>query len=307
VRFETQGDDKPLKQEVVGTGELTRQQFKNLLKAAHQPSAVAYRSELRMKLMPKDFSADVGKTVFFKDLDFYGLLPKTLGIDDAITIGSLTVQTALRNRKALETLKPKRAEFTAFMGYPETEGDRDTIFGTQKTASLQLWRQRAQALRDAAEEHGFKLFAAGDLRTLGTKQKILEQIQAAKGVVFVVAHADGCHIHLPGGEIVSLSPSDIAGLKLTESPFVILRICNGIDNGFASAFMRAGASAVWANRGVISADNANQQITLFMKYLSDGLSALEAARQVEKVNPQAKASVGLFTKLFARPGTEETP
>jgi len=56
-------------------------------------------------------------------------------------------------------------------------------------------------------------------------------MEQASGIVFIVAHANGCHFRLPGGETIDVSASDILNLKLTKHPFVVLRICNGIDEG----------------------------------------------------------------------------
>jgi len=297
VRMETQ-EGLPPKVEVFGDGSLSKTQFEKLLNGAHQPSAKAYRDELRDRLMPSNADIDSGKTVLFLDIDFYGLLPRMLGADEAGSLGSLTLGAALLHRTELGSLKPRPADFTAFMGYPETESDRLAVFGTQAAAKLETWQMLSTSLRTIGQEHGLKVVGAKEMKSLGSEEKILAELENAKGIIFILAHTQGCHVRLPGGEVVELTPSTIAGLKLKNSPFVVLRICNGVDGGYASAFMRAGASAVWANRGVISAEMANQHVTTFLKSIKEGQTALEAIRSVEAAYPESKPSLGLFTKVL---------
>jgi hypothetical protein len=129
----------------------------------------------------------------------------------------------------------------------------------------------------------------------------LRALESAEGIFFLVAHAEGCHFSIPGGTgAISITPADIAQLHLAKSPIVILRICDGIDNGYASAFIKAGARSVWANKGVISAKAANEQIELFMKFSSEGDSVQEAIRRVEELIPTANNAAGLITQLFDR-------
>lgn len=143
-------------------------------------------------------------------------------------------------------------------------------------------------------------------KNLGSKEKILKKLEEATGIVFIVAHADGCHIHLPSGELVDLTPSDISKLSLRRFPFVVLRICNGIDNGYAAAFLKAGAGGVWANRGPISPETANKQTELFMGFLAKGMTVIEAARQTDLLNAHSKHSTGLFTLLMDASENSET-
>lgn len=298
VRLESQGSGKPLIESVFG-GALTRARFDYLLKSAGQPLAAASRTELRGHLMPKDPGLDAGKRLFFKDLDFYGLLPKALGGDNAITIGSNTVQTALKNRRSLEGVRVDPPQFSGFMGYPENEADLAAVFGNQKSARLATWKDHADTLRSMAEEFGFRLFSGSDFRTSGSNAELLAEMEKASGIIFVLAHSEGCHFSVPGGTgAVHVTPTDIANLHLGKAPFVVLRICDGIDNGYASAFMRAGARGVWANRGVVSAKVANEQIGMFLKFTSEGDSVLEAVRRVDELNPAAKASAALFAQLI---------
>jgi hypothetical protein len=302
IRMETQSPPKPVLEEVVATTSISETDFKKLLSSAQQPSAEAYREELRNKFLGTNLR-DAGKTVFFKDVNYYGLLPRNFGSENALALGSLSISTALMNDQALRSLKATPQSFTAFMGYPEDASDMDKVFGDQKTASIDIWQKRAEDFRQIATEHGFQLFSASELKTLQTKEGILKQMEQATGIVFIVAHANGCHIRLPGGETVDIAASDILNLKLAKHPFVVLRICNGIDEGFASAFMRAGAQAVWANRGVIDAAIANRHIDLFMKALGEGSSVYDAVQKVDQQELTAEAAAGLFVQLLEPPRT----
>jgi hypothetical protein len=86
-----------------------------------------------------------------------------------------------------------------------------------------------------------------------SKPDLLSALESAEGIIFILAHASRAHIILPGGASLEINPADIAGLSLHHNPFVFLRICHGADTGFADAFIKAGAKAVWANRGAVEA------------------------------------------------------
>src|SRR5579859_3993375 len=98
VRFESSGHAAGVKESVVAETGMTASEFKELLATAQQPSAHAYRQELRRKLFVENISGDSGKIVFFNDLFFYGLLPEAFEMDDAMTVGSQSITAALRNR-----------------------------------------------------------------------------------------------------------------------------------------------------------------------------------------------------------------
>jgi hypothetical protein len=297
IRFESKPGKLPPKEEVVATTSLTRKDFDQLLETARQPGAAAVRNELQSKLLLPDLTTDKGKTVFFKDLFYYGLLPQSLNVDTAITIGSKEIRTAVIQSRNLSQKKLDPKTFMTFMGYPETHMDYKAVFGEKASAPLLEWQGYASQLRNLAKGHGFEILSSSELKNLGSKENILKKLEEANGIVFIVAHADGCHIRLPSGELVDLTPSDVSKLSLKRSPFVVLRICNGIDNGYANAFLKAGAGGVWANRGPISPEVANKQIELFMGFLSRGMTVIEAVRQTDLVNVHSKHSNGLFTLL----------
>jgi hypothetical protein len=140
------------------------------------------------------------------------------------------------------------------------------------------------------------------------KQEFLSRIENAKGIVLVIAHADGATVRLPGmGGGLTITPADIAQLHLKNSPFVVLRICNAVDRGYADAFGRAGATGVWANRGIITAETANRQIAAFFEELAAGQSILESIQKIQARDGAAKASVGLFTALKPLAPSQEAP
>jgi hypothetical protein len=296
LRLESAGNRRAIKQEIVASTAMNAEEFRDFLASAQSPYAEQYREELRTRLLPRNLSRDDGKVVFFKDLFYYGLLPKTFGIEGAITIGSGTVKEAYQKRIALTRLKIQPSLFTGFMGYPETQTEYNAVFGGKPAAALRTWKNHATELRSIAEEYKFQILSATEFEKLGTKQQILSKFEEARGIVFIVAHADGCHIRLPSGEVIELTPGDIGRLTLRKAPFVILRICNGIDNGYADAFIRAGASGVWANRGKIDVSTANRQIKLFMDFLHKGYSVTEAARQTDLLDAHSRVATGIFTE-----------
>jgi hypothetical protein len=111
-------------------------------------------------------------------------------------------------------------------------------------------------VRQLAAAHQFRVIGLSEMRSFGSRDELLSAIANSKGIVWIVAHSDGCWIKLSTGESVEVHPSDIADLKLVHSPFVMIRVCDAGDTGFAEAFLKAGASAVWVNKGVVSAQSA---------------------------------------------------
>jgi len=305
LRFESLATGGP-RVDVVADDKLTGRDFEGLLNMSRQPSSAAARTELQNRLLPKDFPSDKNKTVFFQDLFYYGLLPQSFNVEDAITLGSKDIGAALTRWTELQERKMDPKTFTSFMGYPETRPDYQAIFGTTPSAPLSDWQTYASNLRTIANQHGVEVLAARELKNLGTKEKILQRLEEATGIVFIFAHAEGCHLHLSTGELIDLTPSDISKLTLKRSPFVMLRICNGIDNGYANAFLKAGAAGVWANRGPISPETANKQLELFMSFLAKGMTAMEAVRQTQLSNPHARHSTGIFTIIRTRNKNADT-
>jgi hypothetical protein len=186
----------------------------------------------------------------------------------------------------------------AFVGYPETDADLAAMYRSEAKPSLDEFQRHLKRLQLIATEHKVQLVTAGDIREIGAKRKILDAMQQAQMILFVIAHSSGVMIRMPAGEVIEISPQDIESLKLASSPFVVLRVCNGLENGFAQAFMKAGASGVWANRGTISAEVANRQIELFMDQLSRGRSVLDSIQHVNLQEENSRTATTVITELF---------
>ena len=97
-----------------------------------------------------------------------------------------------------------------------------------------------------------------------------------------------------------MTPADIAKLRLRPSTFVFLRVCQGEDAGFADAFLKAGAKAVWANRGVIDVAVATRQLDAFLTQMGKGATVIEAISRVSETDGEAMERAVLFTGLSLR-------
>jgi hypothetical protein len=297
VRFETQGSGKAVLEDILEPSKaVSEKQFELLLQSA-QKASVPAREELQ-QVVPIDSGNDANKIVFIRDSNLYGLLPQTLGIDNGMAIASESLTAALAKREALAKLHAAPSDFTTVVGYPGSTGDYRAVFGNQPTAPLSTWQARIADLRKIATEQNLRPITADELRTFANKQQFLSKLEKANGIVMVIAHADGYSVRLPGSvAAITITPQDIGALHFEHSPFVMLRICNAVDYGYADAFARAGSVAVWANRGVITAEAANLQIQAFFQALKQNGNILEAIRQVNALDPQSKASIGLFSLL----------
>ena len=277
LRFETRPNLSPL-ETIARQTEISPSRFKESLQAATQPSSKAERARLRSQLLPEDMSKDQTKTVLFFDTDFYGAMPSSFELDNGFVFGSSTIRDAVAHATALTSARLDPSEITAFVGYPETDSELSAVFGESKTAKLTVWQDRMKDMRQLAGTHQMKIFGLSEMRSLKSKGAVLAEISASKGIVWIVAHSSGCSIRLSTGEEIQVTPSDIANLKLIHSPFVLIRVCDAADTGFAEAFLRAGARAVWVNKGVVSAPQVNQELASFLENLQGGTIA-DAIRQ----------------------------
>jgi len=91
------------------------------------------------------------------------------------------------------------------------------------------------------------------------------------------------------------------GVSLSKVRRPFLRVCQGKDEGFADAFLRAGAAGVWANRGPVDAAVANRQAEQFLEKVRAGKSVLSAIKEIMDADPHAKNSDVLFTMNIRRP------
>lgn len=266
LRFETRPSAAP-SETVARETDIRPKTFRESLQAALQPSSQAERLRLRAEVLPEDMSADAGKTVLFFDTSFYGTMPGSFELDNGFVFGSASVGDAVDRVKELNSSKVNPSELTAFVGYPETDADVTAIFGDSKTAKSEIWKGRADSIRQLAQEHGFAMMGLREMQSVNTKGELLAHIADSKGIVWIVAHSNGCAIKLSNGKEIAISPSDITQLSLVHKPFVMVRVCDAADTGFAEAFLRAGARAVWVNKGIVTAAQVNQELAAFLGYL----------------------------------------
>jgi hypothetical protein len=182
---------------------------------------------------------------------------------------------------------------------PSTEAEFASVFGSSgQFGDLAEWQAYSREALEVTSSHGVKVLTGPKQGAPRTKIDLLREIEDQTGIVFIVAHADGARITLPGGKApIDITPADIENLHLKKNPFVILRVCQGDDHGFANAFLKAGAVGVWSNRGVIRADVAIQQVRLFLDRLGASGNTLDAIVHVMSQNSNAAANSTLFTEL----------
>ncbi len=280
------------------------QTFRTAITAAQQPGGDFFRRDLHRQLLADYSQDDVGKSVFVFDPESYGLAPQALGLKDSVIVASPDFSRALANLHSLKAAEFAPSKFAAILGLPSTEADFSSVFGSSKEfGDLVEWQSYNREALEVASSHGVKVLTGSPQLTAKTKVDLLREIEKQAGIVLIVAHAEGARIILPGAKApIDISPSDISSLHLKENPFVVLRVCQGDDHGFANAFLKAGAVGVWSNRGVIRADVAIEQVRLFLEHLGTSGNALEAIVHVMSQNPNAAASSTLFTELMGNLG-----
>ena len=293
IRFETQGDGKPPREDVVAETSMTKAEFITRLRSAQQPSSEFFRQGLRELLFPNSSDDDRGKTLFLRDIAFFDILPTALGRDDAIMLGTPSLVDALDRRQGLSQTKISPGKFTAIIGYPETEADYMKVFGREAGPDLENWRGRGRDFAQTADQFGVARVQGEALKQLGSPAGVLNVMQEAEGIVFIAAHASGCNVMLPGSGSWAINPSQVSSLKFRHKPFVMLRICNAPDPGFVRAFLIAGASGVWRNSGKIDAAQANEEARSFFANLSRGMTIAKAIEN--SGGPSSKLTTGLFT------------
>lgn len=296
VRFESSSSADMFSKRLVKVSSLSGFALTELTSQAGQPLGNTARTGLKEALLPADRSDDSGKTVFIVDSAYYGLLPEFLDVKDSAVLSSASLDSAVRTLHYLQQARVKPTEFTAFVGYPETAADLSAVFGNEKTARLDTWRQRASDMRKLSGEFGFRLYGSPELNKLPNKEAIWKEIENSTGIIWITAHTRGCRMRLSSGETVEISADDIASLHLTKHPFVIVRACNGNEAGFGKAFISAGASGVWVNQGKVLASEVNSQLRQFLEAAQQGTIA-EALKKVQSSSPQAATGTGLHVKL----------
>lgn len=287
IRVESLGGGR-VREEIVQRTKLSTTDFEKYLLTGSQPESAAVRDRLRLEVLPGN-PRDKGKTVFFKDLAYFGVSPPVLGRADDVVVAS-NIPRAAANLKSLHTTTHAKAKYVGVFGFPATETEYTALFGeTANIEALGKWRQHRADAEVVANTFDIRLVqAVGDVDA--AKQQILRELEQGEGIVFMVAHAEGCKIILPGGKAITITPGDIAELKLRKNPFVVLRVCQTSDRGFADAFIQAGARGVWMNRGIIDAGVATKQVQSFMKQVRMGKTIAEAIRSVRAAD--AAAAIG---------------
>jgi hypothetical protein len=276
------------------------QTFRTAIAAAQQPGGGFFSRDLHRHLLADYSQNDLGKSILIFDPESYGLAPQALGLKDSVILGSSDFGRALANLHSLEDAHFLPSTFAAILGLPSTEADFSSVFGSSKQfGDLAEWQTYNREAVEVSSNHGVKVLTGSHQGAVKTKTDLLREIERQKGIVFIVAHADGARIILPGGNApIDITPADIGNLHLKENPFVILRICQGDDHGFANAFLNAGAIGVWSNRGVIRADIAIKQVRLFLEQLGTSGSTLDAIVHVMSQEPNAAANSTLFTEVM---------
>lgn len=276
------------------------QTFRLAITAAQQPGGEFFKRDLHRQLLADHSQDDLGKSIFIFDPESYGIAPQALGLKDSVIVASPDFGRALANLHSLKTARVAPSKFAAILGLPANEADFNSVFGNSTTfGDLAEWQSYNREALEVSSSHGVKVLTGSQQVAAKSKVDLLREIEKQAGIVFIVAHAEGARIILPGGKTpIDISPSDIANLHLRENPFVVLRVCQGDDHGFANAFLKAGAVGVWSNRGVIRADVAIEQVRLFLEHLGTSGNTIDAIVHVMSQNPNAAASSTLFTELM---------
>lgn len=285
-RFESPGRGEALL-EANHASKLTAWDLSRHLLVAQQPSAQFVRQSLRDELLPSDLTEDDGKLVFFDDPQRLGLLPHSVGHNNAWMIASDSLQDAYAKRLQVRRTIVEPSQFEAIVGYPETQANNQIVFGRARVAGPSIWKKYSDEFRSIVSRENLSLL------DLDSKQALLDRMKHSQGIVLVTAHADEFAIHLPNG--IAISTTDITQLKFEHAPFVILRVCNGASDNFAAAFLKAGAIGVWMNRGNIDPATANRHIRLFLEHLPNARSLEDAVNKVQQHDPSA----GPLTSLFS--------
>ncbi len=292
IRIEKNGAGA-ISESVYGANGLSISECEKLLTKAKSMTSFAARKELYDTLMPPKEEVDAGKEIFFYDLYYNGLLPYLFSKENAILLGTTNFSKGYENYTALQTKKGSAEDYSAFIGYPESETGLQQMRGSDKQSELSQWRDSLNSITEILSEYGVPQYDQQYFAKCKGIERILRQMTESKGIIFVVAHADGCKVHLPGGDDLTLTPELIEKLELKNNPFVVVRICNGIENGYAKAFIKAGASGVWINQQTSTGEQANQDIGLFLKTINEGLSIYDAIKELEKSHSRFHFRTGL--------------
>jgi hypothetical protein len=299
IRFESFGSNAQFSEEVVVRSKRSAEDLRQIINAARQEDNVYYRTMLQDDYNFGHPERDQGKLVFLMDTDALGVVPQSFDLPDSVVFASPSLTNAVSNFSKLSQPSQTGESYAALFGLPRTESEYVKVFGVpsgnQRYAPLSEWLQHSNSQEELVRDHQLRALKANGTTALDRKVDLLHQLEAQMGVVMIVAHAEGAEIRVSDTETIRLTPKDIAGLHFNHSPFVFLRVCQGKDEGFANAFLTAGAAGVWANRGPVGAGIANRQAAQFLEKLQSGMSILSTIKQIMATDSHAKNSDVLFT------------
>ena len=297
IRYEYIDKNENIDENLIANTDMTLDEFQSLMKISQSPSASFVRNTLERTLF-KANANDSDKLIFFKDIYYYGMIPPLFNKGNAIMLGDHAPSEAISNLDRLKKMKINTKDISLFTGYPDTTEDYLTVFGDTNSDDLGIWIENLKQLKLTAEKHNVKFFSSQEFRSLTTKDKLLKQLEESKTIIFIVAHANGCHVKIPGGGQIDIVPEDIENLSFKYMPFVMVRICNGVDNGYADAFLKAGACGVWINRGIISPKTANDEVERFLSSIDNHSNIIEMINAVQGEGANSKYGSGLFVQYY---------
>ena len=255
------------------------------------------REELRQSLLPVDLKADSGKPVLYRDSSSHNVLPQSFDLNNGVVFASSDATRALENYQYLMTAKYAPEDFTAFVGYPESPEDFEAVFSDHPTAAgLLEWQKNMEGMRTLAKDNKFSVVGMPEMRSFKTKEAFLQQVSRSTGIIWIVAHGNGYSIRLSTGQSIQVTPADIESLRFQHEPFVVVRVCDGGENGFPAAFLKAGARGVWINKGKVYAPDVNQEMSEFVANLSRH-TLYDAVKETNAMGSNRKYSNGLTVEL----------
>lgn len=199
---------------------------------------------------------------------------KALGLINAVEFS--TFRPASESVKMVEQLaeqKLRPSDFQVFSGLPTNPEEYRSVFPDHSQTTiderLPAYQEAQRQLQTDSREFGAQM--VDGLTDPMDIALFLKRIKAAKGVIFIDAHHEGGSVWLPAFNL-RLQPADFEGFTFDSHPLILLRVCNGADPsaGLVQAFMKAGASGVWANTEAITAGEAVEQFRRIMQSARKG-------------------------------------
>lgn len=281
----------------IGTGAtLTRDDLTSLHELGMSSIFETPRRELRSRMgldrYPELDSAT--KDVFLLDGGGFGVMPGVLGMPRrTIVVASESIARARENSELIKNRPFIQEEAVLVCGFPVTDAQHKLIFPKRPPKDVREWKSARDQL-DKIASGNIGEFA--DVNVITAARDLLARIEEARDVVMLAAHADATGtIDIPsrdGKSSIRIGPDDIRTLDLSRRPFVILRICNGDQFGWAQAFIEAGAVGVWMNGGEVAPAACVEEIERFLD-LARRLPIGQAIDEILK-NPRSYLRTGVF-------------